>query len=223
MSIGLAFFHGWGLAPNFWRPLQTALAGHPQTEIQTLWNAGYFSPPEAPDFSVATQWVAIGHSLGWATAWEHAPDAGWLGTVSLCGFTRFCAPAPGLAGQATRVVERMLRAFERNPHQVLHDFLSRCDLAACLPPPITTMDTQALHQGLQRLIDIHVNPPTTACLALASRDDPIVSAALTESCFASQPETQLKWQDHGGHALGYRHAPWCAEQITAFVQGLRHG
>ncbi|HET8871872.1 MAG TPA: alpha/beta hydrolase [Aquabacterium sp.] len=223
MNIGLAFFHGWGLDPDFWRPLQAALPDHPHAN----WNAGYLGSAEQPNFNATTHWVAVGHSLGWATALNQPPQSGWLGTVSLCGFTRFCAHAPGQAGQAIRVLERMVKAFDSQPEQVLSDFLTRCHLDDCLPASGLTLDVNALRRDLQRLIDIDVRLPPAPCMALASRDDPIVSPALTQACFDtqanSQANCQLRWQDEGGHALGHAHADWCAEQIRGFLRGLRHG
>lgn len=222
-TIGLAFFHGWGLDRAFWQPLAALLQDHPQT----FWDAGYFGPAQSPDFSKATRWVAIGHSMGWIQALENPPPQGWTGMVSLCGFTRFCAQQPGEAGQARRVVERMVRACERTPQTVLQDFLTRCGLSGLCPMAPGTMPTDRLLADLAHLIDIDVNASwqnmSTPTLALATRDDVIVPPALTESAFASHPHVQLHWHEEGGHALGHDHAFACAQTVQAFLNTLDDG
>lgn len=229
-NIGLAFFHGWGLDQGFWQPLAAELRAYPQT----FWDAGYFGPSQTPDFSGATRWVAIGHSMGWVHALEHTPLAGWVGMVSLCGFTRFCAQQPGEAGQAKRVVERMVRVLERTPHAVWQDFLQRCGLSALSarhgdPSKVMDAPIQAdrLRADLSRLADVdatdllrHVSAPV---LAVAAQDDAIVSADLTEATFGGRPLTKLIWHPQGGHALGYAHAPFCAQAIQAFLTELDDG
>ena len=94
MTVGLAFFHGWGLGPHFWQALAAALPGHPHA----FFDAGYTGAVQQPDYTLATHWVAVGHSLGWAHALQNPPTGGWLGMVSLSGFTRFCAQAPDDVG-----------------------------------------------------------------------------------------------------------------------------
>lgn len=230
--IGLAFFHGWGLAPSFWQPLAALLPAYPQT----FWDAGYFGPAQAPDFTSATRWVAIGHSMGWVQALVHPPQQGWAGMVSLCGFTRFCAQQPGDAGQPRRVVERMVRVFERTPQVVLQDFLSRCGLATLCPPDPASLQTARLLADLSRLAEVDLgtmwpcqlaqqNSQTepSPILALAAQDDAIVPPALTEAAFASHPNTQLIWHAQGGHALGHDQAPACTQAIQAFLNTLDDG
>ena len=223
MTIGLAFFHGWGLSRRFWQPLAAALPDHPHA----YFDAGYTGEPATPDYDLATQWVAVGHSLGWAHALQNPPPGGWLGMVSLSGFTHFCAHAPGDPGQAKRVVERMVRVFERTPQAVLQDFLTRCQLAELMPEEDPPLHMGRLHHDLHRLIDIDVNPLlaelSAPVLALAAQDDVIVPPELTASIFESHNNTTLTWRADGGHALGYVHANWCAQQIQPFIHNLPHG
>lgn len=225
MTIGLAFFHGWGLDRRFWRPLADLLRTHPQT----FWDAGYFGAPLAPDYSKATHWVAIGHSMGLIQSLEHPPLGGWDGMVSLCGFTRFCARLPGESGQPRRVVDRMVRVLERSPQIVVHDFLDRSGLSMLAPAyadPFGHINEQ-LHADLSRLTDVdasdllsHLSAPV---LAVAAQDDAIVSTALTESTFGERPLTKLIWHPQGDHALGYAHALFCAQAISAFLTKLDDG
>lgn len=226
--IGLAFFHGWGLGPTFWLPLREQLRQLGVDGPQTLFDAGYAGPAQAPDYSAAPQWVAIGHSLGWAHALRHPPpSSAWAGLVSVGGFPHFCA-APGRdLGQPRRVVERMMKVLDHTPELVLADFLTRCQLHDLLPVSSTALNVETLSRDLHALLDIDVKHELNKCpsplLVLATQDDPIVSAALTQHTFADRPHTTLTWLAEGGHALGYAHAAWCAAQIQTFIEQLDHG
>ena len=231
MSIGLAFFHGWGLSGTFWAPLRAALPDYPHAVI----DRGYFGGTSTTPWHLADQWVAIGHSKGWADALlyprqqKDAPT--WRATISLCGFTHFCARHPEDAGQARRVVERMVKVFGKAPHEVLSDFLTRCELQAFSPSPeaeaSAVWDLMHLQSDLAALIDMDVSDwlqqHPLPHLALAAQDDVIVSPALSQATWGNAPQTELVWHPTGGHALGYAHADWCALQIRRFVNGLAHG
>lgn len=221
MSIGLAFFHGWGLSSTFWNRLRAALPDYPHAVI----DRGYFGGTSSTPWHLADQWVAIGHSKGWADALHYpsqhhgAPE--WAATVSLCGFTHFCARHADDAGQARRVVERMVKVFGKAPHEVLNDFLSRCELTDCLPTSDQALTLPALQHDLVALIDMDVSQLFESLalphLALAAQDDVIVSPALSATTWSGTPQTELIWHPTGGHALGHAHADWCAQAIRHFV------
>ncbi|MBK7004108.1 MAG: hypothetical protein IPH37_02370 [Burkholderiales bacterium] len=116
----------------------------------------------------------------------------------------------------------MLRAHARDPHAVLADFLHRCGLADLLPPPGTPLHVERLAADLALLLDVDVSAQLATLdvplLALATRDDPIVPAALTDATFAPRAHTQLVWQAHGGHALGYAGVDECAAAVQTFLE-----
>jgi len=187
MNLGLVFYHGWGLDASFWQPLAARLGQY----RQVFFDAGYFGTPHAPDLSPDYRWVGIGHSLGFARALQAPPAGGWAGLVSVAGFTRFCATTADGVGQPRRVVERMVRAYAREPQTVLDDFLTRCGLADRLPSPNTVRNDTRLAADLALLLDIDVQAQwnalatlTTPVLALAAQDDAIVPSALTEATFS---------------------------------------
>jgi pimeloyl-[acyl-carrier protein] methyl ester esterase len=227
MQLGLAFFHGWGLDAQFWQPLAARLNQYPHA----FFDAGYFGPPQTPHFAAADRWVAVGHSLGFARALQSPPPHGWAAMVSVAGFSHFCAPpVDGAAppGQPRRVVERMVRAYAREPQAVLADFLARCGLADRMPLPDAVRNDTRLAADLALLLDIDVQAQLTAStalttlptpvLALAARDDTVVTAALTEATFAQRPHTRLVWCAQGGHALGRASAHVCAAAIADFLE-----
>jgi pimeloyl-[acyl-carrier protein] methyl ester esterase len=224
MTLGLVFYHGWGLDAHFWEPLAARLGQFPHV----FFDAGYFGTPQTPTLQSDHRWVGIGHSLGFACALQTPPAGGWAALVSVAGFTRFCATQSGGEGQARRVVERMVRAFALEPQAVLADFLARCNLSACLPAQNAVRSDSVLAADLALLLDIDVQAQWrvlttqgtshTPVLALAARDDAIVPSALTEATFAQRPHTQLVWQAQGGHALGHAHADVCASAIADFLE-----
>lgn len=222
MKLGFAFFHGWGLDAQFWHPLAARLAQYPHA----FFDAGYFGRPQTPDWASADGWVAVGHSLGFARALQCPPPQGWAALVSVAGFTRFCAAQGSGAtgpGQPRRVVERMVQAFAREPHAVLTAFLTRCQLANLMPDS-TVPWHDSLAADLAGLLDIDASAAlqatTAPLLALAARDDAIVSSDLTEATFAQRPHTQLVWHPTGGHALGHAGAEDCAAAMVEFLGHL---
>jgi pimeloyl-[acyl-carrier protein] methyl ester esterase len=220
MKLGLAFFHGWGLDAHFWQPLAARLPQYPHT----FCDAGYFGNPQMPYWAAADRWVGVGHSLGFAHALQTPPPQGWAGLVSVAGFTRFCAtPVGGGAqtGQPRRVVERMVRAFAREPHAVLAEFLARCQLASLVPTPsVPWHDRLAVDLAALRDIDVSaaLQATTAPLLALAARNDAIVTSDLTEATFAQRPATRLVWRPTGGHALGHAGADDCAHATIQFLE-----
>lgn len=220
MSVGLVFFHGWGLDGRFWSPLSERLRGYPQV----FFDAGYFGPPIPPALDPGVRWVGVGHSLGFSRALQAPPAGGWAALVSIAGFSRFCATAPGSPGQPRRVVERMLRALAQEPRTALHDFLERCQLADLMPRTDVALHEDRLAEDLALLQTIDTSALLAATpvplLALAARDDAIVSAPLTEWIFAQRPQTRLVWSAQGGHALGHVESDRCASAITDFLGAL---
>lgn len=221
MNLGLVFYHGWGLDVNFWQPLAARLSQHPQV----FFDVGYFGPPQNPKVPPNHRWVGIGHSLGFSRALQTPPACGWAALVSVAGFTRFCAPPSGGEGQPRRVVERMVRAYAREPQSVLADFWARCGLANRVPLVGAVRNDTRLAADLTLLLDIDVQAQLAAMttlhtpvLALAARDDAIVPSALTEATFAQCPHTQLVWLAQGGHALGHAYADVCASAIADFLE-----
>lgn len=196
------------------------LRGYPQV----FFDAGYFGRPAAPVLAPDVRWVAVGHSLGFARALQAPPPGGWTALVSIAGFSRFCAHVPGSPGQPRRVVQRMLQALVQEPRTTLRDFLEQCKLADLLPRPDAALHTDRLTADLSWLLDMDASAPLAAVdvpvLALAARDDAIVSPPLTEWTFAQRPLTRLEWWDEGGHALGHADADRCAPVITDFLDAL---
>lgn len=205
--------HGWGYDATLWDAVVARLAGH---RVETL-ELGYFDKKksalvERRDKAREEVWIAVGHSLG-ALWWLAEADAAWDALVIIAGFPRFTATADFPAGVPPRVLERMQRRFAENPAAVLAEFQRACGA----PGPGLPADPRPLAKGLdyltqadgrarlaQRAADIHL---------LASRDDAIVSLAMSEAAFARLPAGQRHVCDDGGHALPLTRPEDCAALI----------
>ncbi|MDO8347317.1 MAG: alpha/beta fold hydrolase [Rugosibacter sp.] len=215
----ITLLHGWGYDAGLWREVVPLLADY---TVDTP-DLGFFGknpalatrragPCSAPH-------LAVGHSLG-ALRWLVAEEAAWDALVIINGFPRFTAADDFPQGVAPRVLTRMQRRFAQTPAEVLSEFQNACGV----PGPPLPADTRPLAQGLdflatadgrtclaQRLKDIHI---------LASRDDGIVPAALSEAAFAALPAAQMHWCDSGNHALPLTRPQDCAALIRAVAAGL---
>jgi hypothetical protein len=78
---------------------------------------------------------------------------------------------------------------------------------------------QVLSEDLQRLYELDVCLPTGMnILAIATRDDPIVPANLTEYCFSGKPGVELHWLSDGHRHAVHRHqAQLCASLIADWL------
>jgi pimeloyl-ACP methyl ester carboxylesterase len=202
----ITLLHGWGYDAGLWREVVPLLADY---TVDTP-DLGFFGKKSAlatrrnDAHNDRTPLLAVGHSLG-ALRWLVADGAPWDALLVINGFPRFTATDDFPHGVAPRVLARMQRRFAQAPADVLSEFQNACGA----PGPALPADPEPLAQGLEFLAtadgrarlaerrqDIHV---------LASRDDAIVSAALSEAAFAVLPANQMHWCNNtehgGGHAL----------------------
>lgn len=221
----IALLHGWGYDAGLWREIVPLLAGH---AVDTP-DLGYFDK-NMKKSALATRrndrdshripLLAVGHSLG-ALRWLVEKEATWDALLIINGFPRFTATDDFPHGVAPRVLSRMQRRFEATPAEVLMEFQNTCGA----PGPALPADPEPLAQGLEFL----ATADGRACLAerpkdihvLASRDDAIVPAALSEAAFAVLPAAQRHWcASAGGHALPLTRPQDCAALIRAVAAGL---
>ncbi|HIJ84491.1 MAG: biotin synthesis protein BioH [Magnetococcales bacterium] len=203
----LLFVHGWGFGPGFWRPLIRSLKGW---NTQSL-DLGFFGPPRL-EIQGEGPWVAIGHSTGFL--WilrqlqKNPLQSRCLGLVSLMGFSRFVRGDDFLHGVDRRILTRMEGELTRDSNQVLDQFMAMGGVNRPLAGLRAQGDAQALAQGLNWLAAWDERPTLAAWtrpwLALAQRDDGIVSERMTLDCFGSLTPVAaggLQWFDQGGHFL----------------------
>lgn len=200
----LLLVHGWGFSTNFWTPLRRALG----EDIDcTVWDLGYHGAPVFPEPSDSV--VAVGHSFG--LLWLLHRQA-WRAVVSINGFTRFTQSDTFLQGVPVRLLDRMRARLVKAPDSVYRDFMARCGYT---PTSTVDLDTVRLAEGLAALAEWDVRP-LRVNWALAGRNDPIVTPAMTEASFAGCP---IEWHD-GGHLLPLTAPEWCAIRLRSIVESL---
>lgn len=229
----LLLVHGWGFDSGVWAPFLDALGAWPVVTIDLGFGGRAVDLETVPD-----RVVAVGHSLGFLWLAEvldgREPETPppWpraMATVrerceamvSINGFTRFSRSPEFRAGVAPRVLARMTARATEAPAALLRDFRAQCGLPDGVEVGPGDPDPGRLSLGLTWLADWDVreeiagwHPPR---LALAAKDDGIVSPAHAGACFAGACETRLAWSETGHHLLPLTRPDWCAEEIRRFV------
>lgn len=210
MKPRITLVHGWSYDAAIWREVLPLLAG---LDVEVV-DLGFFGTPALPRPCEAPR-IAVGHSMG-VLWWLALTDLPWTKLVSLNGFPRFTAAPDFPAGVAPRVLDRMIKRFAVAPAAVLADFHTACGGAG----PALPADAAPLAAGLRTLGEADGRNVLAAriddVLALATRDDAIVPAALAEAAFGPR----LEWIAQGSHLLPLAHPQACARLIRQAVESL---
>jgi pimeloyl-[acyl-carrier protein] methyl ester esterase len=200
--------HGWGFHAGIFADFIGHLEGAEITLIDLGFVAG--GPKGASDWP--SDAIAIGHSLG--LLWLLQRGQGhFKALVSVQGFDCFCCHV------APARVAALRRGLERDPGGTLQAFWRSCGASGFALP--AALNLARLDEGLDWLMhwDAQKAKGELGCptLALASRDDPIVPAAMSEAIWK---ETGIVWSPDGGHVLPLRHPRWCARHVLEFAHAL---
>ena len=211
----VVFVPGWGLGESVWASVRAALAREAPDLVVTFLDLGGVFMNGRTDLPR----LAVGHSTGFLWLLRRRPLT-WQGLVAVNGFTRFMTGPDFPHGVEARVLARMQRRFEHDPVAVRKAFLERCGApAALLPHGILP---ERLREGLSWLGTEDARGVLAAepapVLALAGGADPIVTPAMTESCFGGRGE--ILWQPDGGHILPFSHPAWTARAIVHFAREI---
>ncbi|MBF0110476.1 MAG: methyltransferase [Magnetococcales bacterium] len=204
----LLFVHGWGFGPGFFRPLIRLL-----DDWQTLrLDLGFFGTPRL-DIESSGPWIAIGHSTGFLWLLKHLDtpplETNCIGLVSLMGFSRFVRGHDFPHGIDHRILDKMTGELGRDANRVLDRFMALGGVDRPLAGLRAAGNTERLAEGLDWLASWDERRTlqrwNRPWLALACRDDGIVTPAMTTDCFGNlprQPEAGgLHWFAQGGHFL----------------------
>lgn len=193
------FLHGWGWDGRIWDALLPLL---PELDCRVD-DRGYFGAPRTEPAGT----LLVAHSFGTLRALAAAGAARAL--VAINGFDRFTA-APGFAGVAPRLLERMRTRFDAAPDNVVADFRHRCGAPDC--PPL--IGTDALRTDLAALATQDLRAACTLpVVAVGAADDPIVPPAMQADLFAAAPHVERSTLPTGGHLLPLTAPHACAEAI----------
>jgi pimeloyl-[acyl-carrier protein] methyl ester esterase len=200
--------HGWGLHAGIWADV----IGHLGDAQVTLVDLGFVADgPKSSDIWPEDA-IAVGHSMG--VLWLLKEGGGrFKGLVSIQGFDRFCPHVP-----QSRVAA-LKRGLKRDPGGTMQAFWRSCGAPDFALPKM--LNVARLDEGLDWLMhwDAREAKEGLECpiLALAARDDPIVSPAMTESVWQG---SEIIWSPDGGHVLPLRHPRRCARHVLEFADTL---
>ncbi|GGF51207.1 alpha/beta hydrolase [Terasakiella brassicae] len=202
----LVFVHGWGFAAEFWHGLATELPEF-ASEFVNLGFLGDVHPINDPNA------VYITHSMG--LAWVVEQVANCQAIVAINGFTKFCRDENWSNGVPPRMLERMIRQFDRTPETVWTEFMKNC--GAIDPVYPTKANTEALSKGLRCLRDCDIRLKfknlTADKLIIAGDQDRIVPEKLTRASFGED----VIWYKGGNHLLPLFEQKKLAVDIRRFL------
>ncbi len=220
--LGFVMCHGWGLDTSSLNGLKTLL----QRQWPDACMVDHSLNAEPLTLSQGTQWVGIGHSMGFASLAHHKAVHGqaWSGLISLHGFRWFCRQG-GLPGTPPRVLQAMIERMHTEPSPTWLDFLNRCGATPSFADEQArriNLDSASTHQQLiNHLLALKQLAPVTThtpVLALASHHDPIVPANLTEQSFNAD---QLVWiEQANNHLSPCLHPEYYLPAIVQFVDHI---
>ncbi|MFP2872117.1 alpha/beta fold hydrolase [Acetobacter tropicalis] len=218
------FVHGWACGPEIW----DAVLAHLEMPHACVVDQGYFSGrSEGPSavsclagLDMNRPILGIGHSLGlmWLLSQRKWPQGSRF--VGINAFGRFAAGVDFPEGVAARVLARMQTGLGRDAGAVVNSFRARCGLDAVDP---ATCHVSALQDGLSLLttgnvysqMEQMVAHGSTRMVALAGKQDPIVTERMTEAAFPSNVEKV--WHEDGGHMMPLTHPEFCVAHIQRLM------
>lgn len=214
MIVTLVFIHGWVEQPGIWDGIASRLDDFEQIRL----DLGFFSDSLdelTNGKSLPENAVLIGHSLGFAQG-LHLYNQQFVAGISINGFPRFTSSQDGYSGVAPRVLNRMQKTFSTDPVGVTTNFLNRCGQNE---PDLAGLNSSRAEWGLSQLAELDLrtaisNPVEFPILALASKDDPIVSEEMSQAAFQGH---DLHFTPDGGHMLPQSQPGWCSDKIREFI------
>jgi len=220
LNPNFVFKSGWAGQASDFEPLKQALKKLIPEAVFSDWQQEESKPQ-----TCVQPCIAIGHSLGFADLISSSQT--WQGAISLQGFTHFrSAAVDSCTGTPSRLLRQMQKRFSESPEKVVREFLNSAGFTDSeLWPAEFALDqlsdaaTQVLSEDLQRLYELNMSLPTGMnILAIATQDDPIVPASLTEYCFRGKTGVVLHWLSDGHrHAVHKHQAQACANLIANWL------
>jgi len=210
--LTILFLHGWGFDRTVWTPVAERLEGF----RRVFCDRGYFEEAAASENSGPV--LAAAHSFGAMQLLSSLPEK-CVGIAAINGFDRFAADAH-FPGVPTRVLDRMIARFAKEPRAVLAEFREKCgstDSFGAIDTRRLSADLGALRSDDRREETARFAGPI---LSLGGDADPILSPAMQEAVFASADDVMRESVAGGGHLLPLTHPGLCAERISAMAKML---
>ncbi len=216
--IGFALCHGWSFDARCLYTIAASLcARFPQAAIATF-DLGFTGRLQAPALHALaqddTQWIALGHSYGFAYLMQQPIP--WHGAISVNGFTRFCRHPGKPEGTLLRLLDAMLARLEAEPLATIEDFRQRCGSKQAISQPF---DLPLLDMHLKQLRGLDLPLPSCPVLSLSTSSDLIVPPALTHACFGETAHTTREYE--GSHVQLLQEPQACMAAIAEFAEAIR--
>ncbi|MDQ9170091.1 alpha/beta hydrolase [Oxalobacteraceae bacterium R-40] len=217
--IGFALCHGWSFDADSMDAFAACLKERFPSCAIASYDLGFTGTPHAPQLDAMpdTQWIALGHSYGFAYLMQLPVP--WRAAISVNGFTRFCRRPGKPEGMPLRLVDAMIARLESEPRATVEEFQQRCGGVQLSQPhqtPLQQLDAPFLVTHLTQLRDLDLPMPACPVLSLSTHDDLIVPPSLTHACFGKAGCTM---QEYEGSHLQLLHAPQqCMTAVAAFVE-----
>nr|CRH07657.1 putative Biotin synthesis protein BioH [Candidatus Magnetococcus massalia] len=225
----LLLVHGWGLGSGFWRPMLQGAQDLPQTHLVDL---GFFhkqGEPRQPQ--PEGSWIGVGHSMGalWLLRALQGDEPGLdaetkdncQGLIFINGFSRFARAEGFPSGVHNRVIQRMRDRLPEDTDKVLRDFAQRSGMPEMPPVSLLKPHVERLDWGLEGLQQWDGREVLARWerpfAALATRDDAIVTEAMSRSLFQESTDG-VTWLDHGGHLLPLTQGEAVASHIQTCLE-----
>lgn len=195
-TIGVVYCHGWGFDAQTFMPLAEGLHQRMNIHTHVHVDLGFTGSPHQPQLDAKLNWLAIGHSYGFA--WLIQKNFPWCGIVGINAFRSFPA--------STTVDTMLIRlaAGEDATRCMLANFYERCGSHREVP---AQLNRPALRDHLQALRNLDLPLPSYPWLAISAPDDKIIAPK-----FAQQNFNDVVWLS-GGHCLPEVATQACAQRI----------
>ncbi|MGH6866388.1 MAG: alpha/beta fold hydrolase [Methyloceanibacter sp.] len=201
--------HGWGFHAGIWADFVPHLSGAEITFVDLGFVAG--GPKGQSEWPADA--IAVGHSLGALWLLQNHPSR-FKALVSIQGFDCFCCHVPPSR------VSALKRGLERDAGATMQAFWRSCGAAGFTLA--AAVNVERLNEGLDWLMhwDARQAKGELVCpvQALASRDDAIVPAPMSEAIWG---DPGVVWSPDGGHVLPLKYPRWCARNVLEFAHALR--
>jgi len=206
VKVGL--LHGWGFDRHVWDAVIPLLEG---LDCHTG-DRGYFGAPCA----VETADIVVTHSLGTLHALAH-PPRGCRALVAINGFDCFAQRDDFPDGVSPLSTGRLAERLAADPAAELTRFRTRC--GGTQPPPIT--GRAALFADLDFLREWDGRGRWSgSLLLLGGAEDPVVTPAHQQACFADRPDARRLTFPGQAHLLPLTAPADCAAAIRAMADSI---
>lgn len=212
----IAFFHGWGFDASYWGPI-----GFGPNWETFLFDRGYFGEQvlhenlESVDLIVAHSW-----GLHWIP--EHLLKS-CVGIITINSFLKFIPKNQAETVKSDRVLSKMIKNFEQEPHEVLAQFYAN----VFHPNETKKQIPDFLHHALlmhdlvsmkERELHISDELKSKKWLVVQSSHDRILGNSKRNEWEQLTSHARLRVIENGTHALWNTHQNECIHTIRTWLK-----